>query len=91
MTTSRPHRTAAEFRAQAPAAANARCIDHGLAVADCAACTRYAGECDLGGCTRPATHVGELVVDGVVLEGRPVCRRDTRFARSLGLRVRPVR
>lgn len=64
--------------------------EHGLTRADCDLCTRYAGECDLGGCNHPATAYGlQLDGDGAVLGRRLICDHDRRFARDLGLRIVP--
>lgn len=60
--------------------------EHGLTRADCDLCTRYADECDLGGCTSTAELLAVAYRDdSSVGQKRLICRRDSQFARDLGL------
>lgn len=73
------------FVAHQPRFALSTC-EHGLTLADCELCTRYAGECDLGGCIRPATGYGiNRDTEGNIRERRLVCSDCADFARSLGM------
>lgn len=72
-----------------------RICTHGLLLAQCEACTRYEGECDLGGCIRPATYYARWYSEeGELAQQRPICEQDIQFARDLGgavyERMRPV-
>lgn len=73
--------TPTEFIAADPRTALAECAECGWQKYRCS-CTRYAGECDLGGCTRSASLVA---VQG--WERRPICTADVAFARSLGYEI----
>lgn len=70
--------TPQEFLRSEPRTAIADCDLCGWETYRCS-CTRYTGECDFGGCTRPASLIA---VQGH--ERRPLCHHDIEFARSLG-------
>lgn len=70
----------AEFRRNSQHA-HTECL-HGVRMSDCNNCVRYAGECDMGGCTRRSSLVA---VNGS--ERRPICKKCASFARSLGMSV----
>lgn len=61
------------------------CDLHGVALAECVLCTKLAGECDFGGCTRPATALARHP-----REGRPVCGGCSPMALDLGYSVEPL-
>lgn len=90
MSAQRIYADPAAFIRSEPQKALAACELHGIPLADCDCCTRYDGECDLGGCNRRATHVGIVSVGDQVRQRRPICSRDVDFARSLGMTVEQV-
>lgn len=59
-----------------------RCV-HGFPAVDCGeGCVKWSGECDFGGCTRPATVTTS--------QGRPVCGTHQRVLAELGQDSRPA-
>lgn len=49
------------------------CPEHGVQA--CFTCHQVQGECDMGGCTEPATRRAEIRLGGRVVEVRPICDR----------------
>jgi hypothetical protein len=76
-----PYANAQEFITKDRRAAFQECEQCGWELYRCP-CRRYEGECDFGGCIRPATHVA---VQG--WERRAVCTHDLAFACELGYKI----